>query len=337
MKNRCTVPAFTLIEVLVVVAIIALLVAILLPSLQSAREQAKAASCGSNLRQVGLALRFCYDQHKAYPLWDDGNTTSSVRGHDDIMATWIDILVAKRYLGNLEAGFCPKDSRPDPVNKARGAWWGFNYPVAGARGGPGADYSYAISVPIASMGQRVANSGFELDKFESNRVLASDGHWTWIHGFSCAYLTHNDVSRPYWGSNNMAFRHGTNSSPVAELLFVDGSVRAARANLADRYPNGDFRGVLTTDKFIWRSGEHTEIGPYGGTVNVTNIYGEPMNTKDTTWPSASLSVGSGQGDPIQQMQRDALPDELDPNYMTLLDKWPASVRAHKGWRSARRR
>ena len=46
---------FTLIEVLVVVAIIALLVAILLPSLASAREQARKTVCLSNLTQFGLA------------------------------------------------------------------------------------------------------------------------------------------------------------------------------------------------------------------------------------------------------------------------------------------
>lgn len=49
-------PAFTLIEVLVVVAIIALLVAILLPSLAMARAQSRSSVCGSNLRQAGVAV-----------------------------------------------------------------------------------------------------------------------------------------------------------------------------------------------------------------------------------------------------------------------------------------
>lgn len=58
--------AFTLVELLVVVAIIALLIAMLLPALSRAREQAKRVSCASNLRQNGLALLMYANDNKGW-------------------------------------------------------------------------------------------------------------------------------------------------------------------------------------------------------------------------------------------------------------------------------
>jgi prepilin-type N-terminal cleavage/methylation domain-containing protein/prepilin-type processing-associated H-X9-DG protein len=57
--------AFTLIEVLVVVAIIALLISILLPSLARAREGARSVQCSSNLKQLASATMMYSGDHKS--------------------------------------------------------------------------------------------------------------------------------------------------------------------------------------------------------------------------------------------------------------------------------
>jgi prepilin-type N-terminal cleavage/methylation domain-containing protein len=77
--NRTEKRAFTLVELLVVVAIIGVLVALLLPAIQSAREVARRSSCANNAKQIGLAIAGYQLSRNVYPpsnthklaLWED--------------------------------------------------------------------------------------------------------------------------------------------------------------------------------------------------------------------------------------------------------------------------
>ena len=61
--------SFTLIELLIVIAIIAILAGMLLPALKAARAKAQSIACTSNLRQLGIYNMNYSDAYKGFILY----------------------------------------------------------------------------------------------------------------------------------------------------------------------------------------------------------------------------------------------------------------------------
>ncbi len=82
--------AFTLVELLIVIAIIGVLVGLLLPAVQAARESARRSSCTNNLKQLGLAMHNFEGSRKVFPpstMWN-----GVLGDHTNGLSAWVRIL-----------------------------------------------------------------------------------------------------------------------------------------------------------------------------------------------------------------------------------------------------
>jgi prepilin-type N-terminal cleavage/methylation domain-containing protein len=148
--------AFTLIELLIVLAIIASLAAILFPVFVHAREKARQTACVSNLRQVGAALQlYSHDYDETLPgntlgaphniAGDAGLATVTPIGFKDtdpsrVARNWARDLLP--YIANTQAYLCPNAAPRSDISA--------NSPYEETTDPRGANVSYLLNGVIAS-------------------------------------------------------------------------------------------------------------------------------------------------------------------------------------------
>lgn len=133
---------FTLIELLVVIAIIAILAAILFPAFARARENARRASCQSNLKQLGLGiLQYTQDYDETMP-----PIYTCIGGDCSNNYVYWQYLV-QPYIKSVQVFVCPSDPAPDPLSGNVASSLNISYlgaTVDNASSGEDPPFSYAF-------------------------------------------------------------------------------------------------------------------------------------------------------------------------------------------------
>ena len=222
---------FTLIELLVVIAIIAILAAMLLPALSAARERARAASCISNLKNIGLACTMYADDNKGYnPPVFDGEVTA---GCGNTRWSWKRFLVEGGYLpkpgkGKMGILVCPSATVPAFTAEGEdcqysygmwriGAWtssWMFTTDARCWANGT----SYNMTRDNTSSGEKLAPGEITLimdSAYAPNNVYANP-----------YYYVNRSASGSIGGSEKVHLLHGK----MANAVMGDGSAKGMSEN-----------------------------------------------------------------------------------------------------------
>lgn len=219
---------FTLIELLVVIAIIAILAAILFPVFGRARENARRASCQSNLKQIGLGiLQYTQDYDERLPLaWGDTTLAGASIGFTANNPIWAEFV--HPYVKSIQLYRCPSNNELNSPTSVASEVPAFN----GLRMGYG----------ITTLGGTTTNGTF-WDFAQASPALAefSETSQTFMIGeMKIPAATSNPYGYEIYPKSVQTYG---NRNPVnvhfegANWLYVDGHVKFMNTTSAEQNDN----------------------------------------------------------------------------------------------------
>ncbi|MFN8707624.1 MAG: DUF1559 domain-containing protein [Phycisphaerae bacterium] len=117
---RCRSAGFTIIELLVTIAIISLLIALLLPAVQQAREAARRTQCRNHMKQIVLACHSFHDTYHHFPM-----ARLAVEEHPDAWTSW-DLGITRANPGLSAHAFLLPYMDQLPLYNEIQSWKGFD-------------------------------------------------------------------------------------------------------------------------------------------------------------------------------------------------------------------
>jgi prepilin-type N-terminal cleavage/methylation domain-containing protein/prepilin-type processing-associated H-X9-DG protein len=104
-RHRLSLPAFTLVELLITIAILAVLIAIGIPAYSRQQELARATACAANLRSLGVGLSlYLGENNSTFPTLEIGRASLD----DDVPV--IDTALLE-YVDSADVFRCPSDRK----------------------------------------------------------------------------------------------------------------------------------------------------------------------------------------------------------------------------------